>query len=60
MPGVQLKRWARWALVASSTASQVLIVPPGWWHQVHMEDRVLSISKQLLGFQWILLKPPAS
>lgn len=28
---------------------EVVVVPPGWWHQVILEDRVLSISAQLLG-----------
>jgi hypothetical protein len=26
----------------------VLVVPPGWWHQLSFEDRVLSISAQRL------------
>ena len=26
----------------------MLVVPPGWWHQLSFEDRVLSISAQRL------------
>ena len=29
--------------------SQVLVVPPGWWYQMLLEDRVLAISAQSLG-----------
>lgn len=34
---------------------EVVVVPPGWWHQVILEDRVLSISAQFLASEHVPL-----